>query len=548
MDAPRTPRLGKVQPTLSSRFAAPWASLADRTFREPRSRQGLGLSAGSSGARRHWLLIVLLATLVALAPAVAGATQRIRAEEAAVRAVNTLRPDGDRLVLRQPHDRVEFAAEGVRFEPRRGPAWSWSLRAVEVGGTALPGVRLAGVGPRADGLTARYERGALVEEYVAHADGIEQRFVLGAPPAAAGALVLVGEVASAGSFETLARGWRWRNDRGAVRLGEVFAYDATGAALPATLEVTATGTRIVLDGAALAAARYPVTVDPEIGANDFRISDMGGTGDANYDAFEPAVAYNATDNEYLVVWAGDDDVGGLVDGEYEIFGQRLDATTGAEVGSNDFRISDMGGTGDVTYGRPLGDRRGLQRHRQRIPGGLEGRRQRRRARERRVPRSSASGSTPPPVPRWAATTSASATWGAPATRTTTSILSPWPTTPPTTSTWWSGWATTTSAGWWTTSTRSSASGSTPPPAPRWAATTSASATWGAPATRTTRPRMPRWPTTPVDNEYLVVWKGDDNVGGLVDDEYEIFGQRLNAATGTALGSERLPHQRHGGHR
>ncbi len=270
-----------------------------------------------------------------------------------MRAVNTLRPDGDRLVLRQPHDRVEFAAEGVRFEPRRGPAWSWSLRSVEVGGTALPGVRLAGVGPRADGLTARYERGALVEEYVAHAEGIEQRFVLGAPPAAAGALVLVGEVASTGSFETLARGWRWRNDRGAVRLGEVFAYDATGAALPATLEVTATGTRIVLDGAALAAARYPVTVDPEIGANDFRISDMGGTGDTGYDAFEPAVAYNATDNEYLVVWHGDDDIGGLVDDEYEIFGQRLDAATGAEVGSNDFRISDMGGTGDVTYGALL---------------------------------------------------------------------------------------------------------------------------------------------------------------------------------------------------
>ena len=86
-----------------------------------------------------------------------------------------------------------------------------------------------------------------------------------------------------------------------------------------------------------------------LGANDFRISDMGGTGDTNYRAGEPVVAYNAADNEYLVVWMGDDNVGATVDNEYEIFGQRLDATTGAEVGSNDFRISDMGGTGNTTY-------------------------------------------------------------------------------------------------------------------------------------------------------------------------------------------------------
>jgi hypothetical protein len=63
----------------------------------------------------------------------------------------------------------------------------------------------------------------------------------------------------------------------------------------------------------------------EIGANDFRLSDMGPDGDANYDAWNPAVAYNNTTNEYLAVWSGDDDTGRLVDEEYEIFGQRLDA-------------------------------------------------------------------------------------------------------------------------------------------------------------------------------------------------------------------------------
>ena len=45
-----------------------------------------------------------------------------------------------------------------------------------------------------------------------------------------------------------------------------------------------------------------------------------------------------------MAWDGEDDLGGLVDGEFEIFfGQLLDAN-GTEQGVNDFRISDMGGT------------------------------------------------------------------------------------------------------------------------------------------------------------------------------------------------------------
>jgi hypothetical protein len=88
--------------------------------------------------------------------------------------------------------------------------------------------------------------------------------------------------------------------------------------------------------------------DPEIGANDFRISDMGPDGDSAYAASEPAVAYNPTADEFLVVWRGEDDTGPLVDGEREIFGQRIDAATGAEIGG-DFRISDMGPDGNPNY-------------------------------------------------------------------------------------------------------------------------------------------------------------------------------------------------------
>ena len=80
-----------------------------------------------------------------------------------------------------------------------------------------------------------------------------------------------------------------------------------------------------------------------------RVSDMGGTGDANYDALAADVAYNTTDHQYLVVWQGDDDAAGRVDDESEIWGQRMDQNGGG-LGANDARISDVGGDGDAAYG------------------------------------------------------------------------------------------------------------------------------------------------------------------------------------------------------
>ena len=77
----------------------------------------------------------------------------------------------------------------------------------------------------------------------------------------------------------------------------------------------------------------------EIGTNDFRISDMGPDGNTNYSALSPNVVYNSDDNEYLVVWNSRKNRGPIVEGEPEVFGQRLDAD-GNEIGTNDFRISD----------------------------------------------------------------------------------------------------------------------------------------------------------------------------------------------------------------
>lgn len=87
----------------------------------------------------------------------------------------------------------------------------------------------------------------------------------------------------------------------------------------------------------------------EVGANDLRISDVQGIGSTDGAALLPSVAYDATDDQYLVVWEAQDVGGGLSGEEMEIFGQRIDGASGLETGSNDFRISDMGGSGGSDY-------------------------------------------------------------------------------------------------------------------------------------------------------------------------------------------------------
>lgn len=81
-----------------------------------------------------------------------------------------------------------------------------------------------------------------------------------------------------------------------------------------------------------------------------RISDMGeADGDASFTAADPDIAITSSGGTYLVVWEGDDDGGSAVDGEQEVYGQLLDASTGAEIGPNDIRISELGPIGATNY-------------------------------------------------------------------------------------------------------------------------------------------------------------------------------------------------------
>ena len=220
-------------------------------------------------------VVRVLATLVVLG-ALAGvpaagapdggpqAAVRISPQEAASIAVNELQAVAGGFQLRNPRHLASFRAGGLSFAPRGGgPEWGWHLTEVLAGEAPLRGVATGEVRPVQEGLAAvAYRRGGLVEQYLGRGGSLEQQFVIPrALPLGGADLIIAGAVQCAGRFEATEHGWLWGTAEGAVRLGDVRVHDAAGRELPATMEVTANSTRIVVEGIALAEATYPVTVD-----------------------------------------------------------------------------------------------------------------------------------------------------------------------------------------------------------------------------------------------------------------------------------------------
>lgn len=264
------------------------------------------------------------------------ATNRITVQEASVKVEN------------RSHSAI-FSATGMDFQPRRGPHWSWALSYIGAADNVVKTKLVNSVEPvRSHPDMVAYERDGVIERYVIKRGTIEQQFIIAKPLILGGKDLLVsGRVQTRGILESdEADGWLWRDANGVVSLGQVTVFDAKGEIVPAKMEVAQNSTRILVDGKALASAAYPVTIDPEVGTNDFRVSDVRGSGIEPSDALSPDVAFNPDNNEYLVVWwADEDDI--LPVNDFEIYGQRIDAETGADLGDNDFRISFMGDDGNI---------------------------------------------------------------------------------------------------------------------------------------------------------------------------------------------------------
>jgi hypothetical protein len=104
--------------------------------------------------------------------------------------------------------------------------------------------------------------------------------------------------------------------------------------------VLRTGTSVAIAVVMVMIAALAAAAD---GTADQRLSDMGGLGTAGiHVADNPAVAFNSTDNQYLVVWEGTENDSATE--QTRIYGQLINAATGAEIGTNDFLIATAPGT------------------------------------------------------------------------------------------------------------------------------------------------------------------------------------------------------------
>ncbi|MBU1878973.1 MAG: hypothetical protein KJ734_08480, partial [Chloroflexi bacterium] len=280
----------------------------------------------SSGRHAVGLVSIAVFLLAGLAP-LAGSTpipshvEQPRFDPAAVarlsreRARATVRDEGGVLTAQTGDAGVSWTARGVRLRSAAdgAPAWSYQLTGIRQGAACydVPPAR-----PIAQGTTVAYARPAgLTERYLVQADGVEQLFELAAP-VGSGDLMLTGRVETALAGELAPAGGLdfYHNGRKALRYGAATAFDAAGRSAPVAVAYAGGELALTVPGDWLAGAAYPVTIDPYL-TGDILIS--RGEEEQGY----PAVAANdsALFPEWLVVWED------RRDGDWDIYAQRVDA-------------------------------------------------------------------------------------------------------------------------------------------------------------------------------------------------------------------------------
>jgi hypothetical protein len=282
--------------------------------------------------RSHPFLVLLTAAVLAAGPR---AQEKPAPDLGAAQATSVQRSAhgaawvGDELWAAGADYKTLFRDGGFELHPALGRAaprnlpLAFELESIERGGAlvhAPDGPATPELG--ADGVV-RYARGdAIVERYEPRADGLEQSFVFAAPLPGSGDLVVRGRIASelvAPLGEHAELGFTVPG-LGGVRIGAVTGIDALGRTAAGSLRYDGATLELVLPGAFVDAAAYPLVLDPLIGAA-FPIPGLG-----DRDEGWPDVAYDATNQLYLVVWHREFSVG-----DYDVHAQRV-STTGALVG------------------------------------------------------------------------------------------------------------------------------------------------------------------------------------------------------------------------
>lgn len=202
----------------------------------------------------------------------------------------------------------------VALEPSLGDAtWHWRMTGVSLGRN--DGVRpAAGAVNRVEGDRLVRRRANVTEWYRNGPDGLEQGFDLPTPPPGSGVLEVHINTEGLRPFLT-GSGVELHDERGRPQLvyRKLYAEDASGRALPASMKVVGQQIRLLIDDSG---AHYPVVIDPvvstrvvELSASDGAASDeFGGT------PFEtsggPTVAIDG-DTALVAATFDDGDAGGV---------------------------------------------------------------------------------------------------------------------------------------------------------------------------------------------------------------------------------------------
>lgn len=218
--------------------------------------------------------------------------------------------------------KASFDASGATYVPFLGSAAprnfpvSLHLASVSIGGA--PVAFDAAAAPQRTGDRVDFDRGSLVERYVLARDAMEQLFVFESLPARGELVVQVGvesELAAVPSADSI----RFSGAHGSVGYGRATVVDASGASAPAKTRLVDGNIEIRVGADFLAAARFPVTIDPVI--STFPIDS------STFDDLHPDVAYDASTDHYLAVY---DEAFSATDHDIRV---RLLSSTGAVITS-----------------------------------------------------------------------------------------------------------------------------------------------------------------------------------------------------------------------
>lgn len=198
-----------------------------------------------------------------------------------------------RLWARGASYKASFGPEGFVYVPFFGSQAPQNypvhfvLRAVRAGGIALP---LAAAEPVQEGNRVTFARGAVREVYDLDVEQVEQTFVV--DTALAGDVEIEVEVVSELGAAAAAAGVQFGNALGRVQYGQANVVDGEHLRpVPTTCEGSTI--RIAVPAAARRAGR--LVVDPIINSTAF-------TGSFVNDCGQPDIAYDASTDQYLVVW------------------------------------------------------------------------------------------------------------------------------------------------------------------------------------------------------------------------------------------------------